>query len=51
MLLMCTSNPGGTRRGKPINSKLVFDALCKEDVLIADESCSWAHILEAEVYV
>jgi hypothetical protein len=34
-----------------MNSKLVFDALCKGVVLIADESCGWAHILEAEVYV
>jgi hypothetical protein len=34
-----------------MDPKLVFDAIGKEDVLIADESCGWAHILEAEVCV
>jgi hypothetical protein len=48
MLLICTSNLGGTRRGEPIDSTQEYSALF---TLIADESCGWAHILEAEVYV
>ena len=51
MLLLGTSNPGGTRVGEPMNQMVVFDALCTEDIRIANESCGWAHILEAEVYV
>jgi hypothetical protein len=34
-----------------MNSKLVFSALCTEDILIANESCGWAPSLEAEFYV
>jgi hypothetical protein len=34
-----------------MNSKLVFGALCTEDVLIANESCGWAPSLEVEFYV
>jgi hypothetical protein len=34
-----------------MNSKLVFSALCTEDILIANESCGWALSLEAEFYV
>ncbi len=34
-----------------MNPKLVFDAHCKEDVLIANESCGWAPGLEAVFYV
>ena len=34
-----------------MNSKLVFSALCTEDILIANESCGWVPSLEAEFYV
>ena len=34
-----------------MDPKLVFEAIGKAVVLIAEESCGWAHILEAEVYV
>jgi hypothetical protein len=29
-----------------VNSKLVFSALCTEEILIAKESCGWAPSLE-----
>jgi hypothetical protein len=32
-------------------SKLVYSALCTEDILIANESCGWAPSLEVEFYV
>ena len=41
----------GTRRGEPMNSKLVFSALCTEDILIANEPCGGALSLEVEFYV
>jgi hypothetical protein len=34
-----------------MNSKLVFSALCTEDILIAKESCGGAPSLETEYYV
>jgi hypothetical protein len=34
-----------------MNLKLVFNALCTEDILIANESCGWAPSLEVEFYV
>jgi hypothetical protein len=34
-----------------MNSKLVFSALCTEDILIANESCGGAPSLETECHV
>ena len=34
------------RKGLEVDSKLVFIALCTEDILIAKESCCWAPSLE-----
>jgi hypothetical protein len=34
-----------------MNSKLVFSALCTEDILIANEACGWVPSLEVEVHV
>jgi hypothetical protein len=36
---------------EPMNLMVVFDALCTEDILIANESCGWAPTLEAVFYV
>ena len=51
MLLLGTDNPGGTRVGEPMNQMVVFDALCTEEIPIANESCGWAPTLEAVFYV
>jgi hypothetical protein len=51
MLLLGTSNPGGTRVGEPMNQMVVFDALCTEEIPIANESWGWAPTLEAVFYV
>ena len=34
-----------------MNPKVVFEALCTEDILIANESSGWAPTLEAVFYV
>jgi hypothetical protein len=34
-----------------MNLKIVLDALCTEDIQIANESCGWAPTLEAVFYV
>jgi hypothetical protein len=39
------------RKGLEVDSKLVFIALCTEDILIAKESCCWAPSLETWFYV
>jgi hypothetical protein len=40
-----------TRGGELMNSTLVSDACCTEDILIASESCGRAPGMEAEFYV